>query len=44
MIDFGILKYFLGIEVVCGPDGTSLSHMKDLLDIISKCGFSGARP
>lgn len=39
----GPLKYFLGIEVVRGPDGIYLSQRKYSFDIIFVCGFTGAR-
>lgn len=43
MKDLGMLKYFLGIEVAHGPDGSFLSQQKYCLDIIEECGLSGSR-
>lgn len=35
MKDFGLLKYFLGIEVARSPDGVYLCQRKYTLDIIT---------
>ena len=39
----GSLKYFLGIEVVRGPEGMFFCERKYALDIIDKCGLLGAK-
>ncbi|XP_019056182.1 PREDICTED: uncharacterized protein LOC109115948 [Nelumbo nucifera] len=44
MKDLGPLKYFLWIEVARGLEGIFLSQRKYSLDIISECGFMGAKP
>jgi len=42
--DLGLLKYFLGIEVVQNPKGLFLSQRKYALEIIDECGLLGANP
>lgn len=42
--DLGNLKYFLGIEVTCVPEGLVLSQRKYILDILDDCGMQGCRP
>ena len=42
--DIGPLKYFLGIEVACGPNRMFLCQCKYALEIINECGLSGAKP
>ncbi|GAA0170472.1 transmembrane signal receptor [Lithospermum erythrorhizon] len=44
MKDLGILKYFLGIEVVRSQEVIFLSQRKYTLNIISEAGLLGAKP
>ncbi|KAK3042287.1 hypothetical protein RJ639_001882 [Escallonia herrerae] len=44
MKDFGVLKYFLGVEVARGPEGIFLCQRKYALDIISEIGLLGTKP
>lgn len=44
MIDLGLLKYFLGIEVARGPDGIFLSRRKYALDVLTEAGMLGCKP
>jgi len=44
MMDLGILKYFLGIEDVRGPNGFVLYQHKYALDIITETCHLGSRP
>lgn len=44
MKDMGKLKYFLGIEVIRGPEGFFLSQRKYTLDIIKDTGNPGWKP
>jgi len=40
----GPLKYFLGIEVACGPHGIFLCQRKYALDIVEEIGLLGSKP
>jgi len=42
--DLGTLKYFLGIEVACSPEGLFLCQCKYALDILTETGMLGAKP
>ena len=42
--DLGMLKYFLGIEVMRSKQGILLSQRKYVLDILSETGKLGAKP
>ena len=42
--DLGMLKYFLGIEVMRSTDGIFLSQRKYVLDILSETGKLAAKP
>ena len=42
--DLGILKYFLGIEVMRSKQRIMLSQQKYVLDLLSKIGKLGAKP
>ena len=42
--DLGMLKYFLGIEVIRNKQGILLSQWKYVLDLLSKIGKLGAKP
>lgn len=44
MKDLGKLKYFLGLEVVRGPEGIFVSQRKYTLDIVAECGLLGYKP
>jgi hypothetical protein len=44
IIDFGKLKYFLGIEVARSPSGIVLSQRKYILDILVETSLSGCKP
>ena len=44
MKDLGCLKYFLGVEVACGPDGFVLCQRKYALDINYEAGLLWTRP
>jgi len=44
MKDLGVLKYFLGVEIVRSPYGFYLCQRKYALDIISEVGLLGAKP
>ena len=44
MKDLGILKYFLGVEVIRNPTGIFLCQRKYALDIISEVSLLGAKP
>lgn len=41
--DLGEAKYFLGMEIVRGAEGTSLNQRKYILDIISSTGLLGCK-
>jgi hypothetical protein len=42
--DLGFLHYFLGIEVVYGPQGIYLSQRKYVLDLLAETGMLGCKP
>jgi hypothetical protein len=42
--DLGMLKYFLGVEVMRSKKGIFLSHRKYVLDLLSGTGKLGAKP
>ena len=42
--DLGMLKYFLGVEVMRSTDGIFLSQRKYVLDILSETGKLAAKP
>ena len=42
--DFGMLKYFLGVEVMRSKQGILLSQRNHVLDLLSKTGKLGAKP
>ncbi|KAF5815624.1 putative RNA-directed DNA polymerase [Helianthus annuus] len=42
--DLGILKYFLGIEVLYGEHGLCLSQRKYCLELLSEFGYLGCKP
>ena len=42
--DLGILKYFLGVEVMRSKKGILLSQRKYVLDMLSEKGKLGAKP
>ena len=42
--DLGMLKYFLGVEVMRSKQGILLSQQKYVLDMLSKTGKLGAKP
>ena len=43
MKDLGVLKYFLGVEVVRSQEGFFLCQRKYALDIINEVGLLGAK-
>lgn len=44
MKDLGTLKYFLGIELTCGPSGLFMCQRKYALDILDECGMLACKP
>ncbi|XP_022041699.1 uncharacterized mitochondrial protein AtMg00810-like [Helianthus annuus] len=42
--DLGVLKYFLGLEVVYDKSGICLNQRKYCLDLLSKFGYLGCKP
>ena len=44
MKDLGLLKYVLGIEVVCNASGICICQRKFALDIITEEGLLGEKP
>ncbi|KAJ0880048.1 putative RNA-directed DNA polymerase [Helianthus annuus] len=42
--DFGMLKYFLGIEVLYVNDGICLNQRKYCLELLSEFGYLGVKP
>ncbi|KAJ0617172.1 putative RNA-directed DNA polymerase [Helianthus annuus] len=42
--DLGVLKYFLGIEVLYSNDSVCLSQRKYCLDLLSEFGYLGCKP
>ena len=42
--DLGQLRYFLGIEVACAPEGIVLSQRKYVLDLLTETGMLGCKP
>ena len=44
MTDLGRLKYFIGIEVLIGPEGIFLCQRKYALDIVTETGNLGCTP
>ena len=42
--DLGMLKYFLGVEVVRSKHGIFISQRKYVLDLLSETGKLGAKP
>ncbi|KAD4384488.1 hypothetical protein E3N88_24656 [Mikania micrantha] len=42
--DLGILKYFLGIEVIAYDNGLCLSQRKYCLDLLAEYGMTGCKP
>ena len=41
--DLGMLKYFLGVEIMRSKQGTFLSQMKYVLDLLSETGKLGVK-
>lgn len=44
MKDLGALKYFLGLELACGPSGLFMCQRKYTLDILSECKMTDCKP
>ena len=44
MKDLGVLRYFLGIEIIRTPDGIWLSQKQYVLDMLSKYGMADCKP
>ena len=44
MKDLGILKYFLGIEVLISKDGIFISQRKYVLDLLAEIGMIDYKP
>jgi len=42
--DVGPLKYFLGTEAACSPQGLFMSQCKYALEIVEECWLLGAKP
>ncbi|XP_057434172.1 uncharacterized protein LOC130726869 isoform X2 [Lotus japonicus] len=42
--DLGILKYFLGIEVMYSKNGIMISQRKYVLDLLAETGLMGSKP
>ncbi|XP_022014404.1 uncharacterized mitochondrial protein AtMg00810-like [Helianthus annuus] len=42
--DLGLLKYFLGIEVIKSNNGICLSQRKYCMDLLNEYGMSGSKP
>lgn len=41
--DLGLARYFLGMEIICGPSGTSLNQRKYILDLLDTVGLLGCK-
>lgn len=41
--DIGSAHYFLGLEIVCGVDGTHINQRKYVLDILTNTGLLGSK-
>lgn len=41
--ELGYVRYFLGIEIARGPEGTYINQRKYILDILSDTGLLGSK-
>ena len=44
MKDLGELRYFLGIEIICTPDGIWMSQRQYVVDMLSKYNITDCNP
>lgn len=42
--DLGKLKYIIGIDFTCTPEGLVLNQYKNILNILEDCGLQGCKP